>query len=144
MPILGGTSKVYEESLQRQKAEITLLDKGGDLRSREEFEGNQEGRFLSSSFLRAWFYGQNKTIELCNEMCDTRSLSFHTSTLLHHGDPYLKMGPFKYELLSNDPHVAIFRDIFSRSECDDFIQRARHDLHSTPYQVGLNASINQS
>jgi len=68
-------------------------------------------------------------------MCDTRSLSFHTSTLLHHGDPYLKMGPFKYELLSNDPHVAIFRDIFSRSECDDFIQRARHDLHSTPYQV---------
>ena len=99
---------------------------------------------MSQSFLRAWFYGQNKTIELCNEMSDTRSSSFHTSTLLHHGDPYLKMGPFKYELLSNDPHVAIFRDIFSSSECDNFIERARHDLHSTPYQVGLNAITNKS
>ena len=83
MPILVGTSKVYEESLQRRKAEITSLDKGGDLRSREEVEGNQEGRFLSQSFLRAWFYGQNKTIELCNEMCDTQKLVvpyFHPST----------------------------------------------------------------
>ena len=135
---------MYEESLQRQKAEVTLLDKGGDLRSREEIGCNQEGRFMSQSFLRAWFYGQNKTIELCNEMSDTRGSSLLTSTLLHNGDPYLKMGPFKYELLSNDPHVAIFRDIFSRSECDDFIQRARHDLHSTPYQVVLNAIINKS
>ena len=29
---------MYEESLQRQKAEVTLLEKGGDLRSREEVE----------------------------------------------------------------------------------------------------------
>ena len=133
-PILGGTSEAYEESLLRQKTEVSLLKRGGDLRSKEKDEVTQD-RFLSKSFKRAWFFGQNKTIALCNENADTSSVSLHTSTQLHYGNPYLRMGPFKYELLSSDPHIAIFRDFFSTTECDSFIQRARNNLHSTPYQV---------
>ena len=138
-PILGGTSKAYEESLVRQKAEVSLLEKGGDLRSEGEDEV-KHNKFLSKSFLRAWYFGQNKTIALCNEKADTSSSSFPTSIQLHYGDPYLRMGPFKYELLSSSPHIAIFRDFFSTAECDSFIGRARDNLHSTPYQVPLIAT----
>ena len=142
VPILGGTSEAYEESLLLQKAELSLLNRGGDLRSEEKDEVKQ-GRFLSKSFLRAWFFGQNKTIALCNEKTDIISASLQTCTHLHYGDPYLRMGPFKYELLSSGPHIAIFRDFFSPAECDSFIQRAKDNLHSTPYQV-LSKTTNRS
>ena len=138
-PILGGTSEEYKESLERQKAEVSILKKGGDLRSEEEDEV-KSNKFLTKSFLRAWYFEQNRTIALCNEKADTSSSSFHTSTQLHYGDPYLRMGPFKYELLSSSPHIAIFRDFFSSAECDSFIQRARDNLHSTPYQVFLEVT----
>ena len=29
---------------------------------------------------------------------------------LHHGDPYLRLGPFRYEPLSANPHVSILRN----------------------------------
>ena len=29
---------------------------------------------------------------------------------LHHGDPYLRLGPLRYEPLSASPHVAILRN----------------------------------
>ena len=141
-PILGGTSEAYEESLLLQKSELSLLNGGGDLRSEEKDEVKQ-GRFLSKSFLRAWYFGQNKTIALCNEKADIKSASLQTSTHLHYGDPYLRMGPFKYEMLSSGPHIAIFRDFFSPAECDSFIHRARDNLHSTPYQV-LSKTTNKS
>ena len=31
--------------------------------------------------------------------------------LLHHNDPYLRIGPFRYEPLSASPHVAILRKV---------------------------------
>ena len=133
-PILGGSSEAYEESLLRQKEELSLQKNGGNVSSEDKGD-----RFMSKSFLRAWFYGQNTTIALCNEKAETTSASLHTSIGLHHNDPYLRLGPFKYQLLSSSPHVAIFRDFFSAAECDGFIQRARNNLQSTPYQAPLKS-----
>ena len=133
-PILGGSSEAYEESLFRQKEELSLQKNGGNVRSEDKGD-----KFMSKSFLRAWYYGQNTTIALCNEKTETTSASLHTSTGLHHNDPYLRLGPFKYQLLSSSPHVAIFRDFFSAAECDGFIQRARNNLQSTPYQAPLKS-----
>ena len=133
-PILGGSSEAYEESLLRQKEELSLQKNGGNVSSEDKGD-----KFMSKSFLRAWYYGQNTTIALCNEKAETTSASLHTSTSLHHNDPYLRLGPFKYQLLSSSPHVAIFRDFFSAAECDGFIQRARNNLHSTPYQARLKS-----
>ena len=54
---------------------------------------------------------------------------------LHYHNPYLSLGPFKYEVLSKDPHVGIFRDFYSMRETDGFLSRARGDIRSTGYQV---------
>jgi hypothetical protein len=43
---------------------------------------------------------------------------------LHHGDPYLKMGPFKEEQMSVIPYVVVFHDIFSDNEIDELIREA--------------------
>jgi hypothetical protein len=47
---------------------------------------------------------------------------------LHHGDPYLKMGPFKEEQTSELPYVVVFHDIFSDNEIDELIQEATPHL----------------
>ena len=45
---------------------------------------------------------------------------------LHHGDPYLRLGPLHYEPLSASPHVAILRngDLF----CDSDLEFSWADL----------------
>jgi hypothetical protein len=54
---------------------------------------------------------------------------------LHHGDPHLRLGPFKYELLNSDPHIGLFRDFYSSAETDSLMGEGRGNLHSTPYTV---------
>ncbi len=55
---------------------------------------------------------------------------------LHHGDPYLRLCPFKYEPLNNDPHIGLFRDFFSPSDVESLKSEGLDGgLHSTPYTV---------
>ena len=42
--------------------------------------------------------------------------------LLHHRNPYLKLGPFKEEVISYKPYVVIFRDFLSDSDIDNLIK----------------------
>lgn len=43
---------------------------------------------------------------------------------LHHNDPYLKLGPFKEDQVSDRPYAVIFRDILSPPEIDFLIDYA--------------------
>jgi hypothetical protein len=63
---------------------------------------------------------------------EERKLKCHN---LHYCNPYISLGPFKYEVLSRDPHVGMFRDFYSMSETDDLLARARGNIRSTGYQV---------
>ena len=47
---------------------------------------------------------------------------------LHHGDPYLKLGPFKEEKMISRPYVVIFHDILNNKEIDYLIEEARPNL----------------
>ena len=68
-----------------------------------------------------------------------RKLKCHN---LHYHKPYLSLGPFKYEVLSMDPHVGIFRDLYSMRETGGVLARASGDIRSTGYQVsGVGDSI---
>ena len=50
---------------------------------------------------------------------------------LHHADPYLKLGPFKEEFISEVPYAVVFHDILSQLEMDHLIESARPELSMT-------------
>ena len=52
----------------------------------------------------------------------------HKCRFLHHGDPYLKLGPFKEEKMISRPYVVIFHDILNNKEIDYLIEEAKPNL----------------
>ncbi len=57
-------------------------------------------------------------------------------TLLHHGNPYLRLGPFKYEKLNANPEVALIHGMLSDAATDKITQGAKPFLKPTPFNVG--------
>ena len=55
------------------------------------------------------------------------------SYLLHHGDPYLKLGPFKVEEKSPNPFLILFKDMFSDNEVQHFKTIAENNLKRSSY-----------
>ena len=47
---------------------------------------------------------------------------------LHHFDPYLKLGPFKYEVHSLAPFVMVYHDFFTPAEMDHMIKKSKPHL----------------
>jgi len=56
-------------------------------------------------------------------------------SFLHYFNPFLRLGPFKYDPLNSDPHVGIFRDFYSEMESDILRENSYGHLHSTEYKV---------
>ena len=64
--------------------------------------------------------------------------------LLHHGDPYLKLGPFKEEQMSLVPYVVVFHDILSDLEIDFLIKESRPNLsRKRLYHTDNSGSVTQ-
>ena len=55
------------------------------------------------------------------------------SSRIHHGNSYLKLGPFKVEFLHKTPEIGIIHDFASSKEVDDIIYEAKGKTKSTPY-----------
>ena len=55
---------------------------------------------------------------------------------VNHNDPYLKLGPFKFELKHLDPEIAIIHDFSCPEEIEKVKNHARGKMRSTPYQFG--------
>merc|ERR1712156_968089 len=55
---------------------------------------------------------------------------------LHYHNPYLMLGPFKYEPLNDDPHIGMFRDFYSFQHLNSLVGDSKDKLHSTTYQDG--------
>ena len=53
--------------------------------------------------------------------------------LLHRDDSYFRLGPFKYEILNEVPHVGTFRDFASTDVMDKMKACASGKMMSTPY-----------
>ena len=128
------TSPTFEKSLKRSHKEKKIIKIGQNIK---KLENPTETEFLTKTFHRMWYYGQNTTIALCQgKTLETAEVVKKQRCLnLHYYNPYLLLGPFKYELLSDNPHVGIFRDFYSNSEIDSILDRARGNIKSTPYQV---------
>ena len=63
--------------------------------------------------------------------------------LLHRGDPYFRLGPFKYEILNEVPHIGTFRDFASLDTMDKMKALASGKMISTPYNVGDGLSFSK-
>ncbi len=50
-------------------------------------------------------------------------------------NPYLRLGPFKYELLNKEPEVGLFHQLASKSQIEAVIQNATPYLKPTPYSL---------
>ena len=61
--------------------------------------------------------------------------------LLHHGDPYLKLGPFKVEISSQSPLVMVFHDFFSEAEMQFLVEHSRPNLSRRRYADPYNDAI---
>ena len=48
--------------------------------------------------------------------------------LLHHQDPYLRIGPFKEEQMSHRPYLVVFHDILSEKDIKVLVQESRPKL----------------
>ena len=54
---------------------------------------------------------------------------------MHHGNPYHRLGPFKYELLHLDPEIGLYHQLISAQESENVKDLARGRMRSTPYVV---------
>ena len=57
--------------------------------------------------------------------------------LLHHNDPYLRIGPFKFEIKHSNPEIAIIHDLVNIQESENIQNITRGKMISTPY-VNVN------
>ena len=125
-------SEKYLTSLKRFNKEKRLVRVGHNIKSLEQ---PTEMKFLSSTFHRMWYYGHNTTRDLCSGNSVVKTRGSENCSFLHYYDSYLRLGPFKYEQLSSDPHVGMFRDFFSTRECDSVVNRSRGRIRSTSYEA---------
>ena len=85
---------------------------------------NSNGRNLN--IILSIFKGKGKSNEtFIRKMCsrgsikrkrDDSSVNLLHSQLLHHLDPFLRLGPLKFEIIHNHPFRSIFHDFFSIKE----------------------------
>ena len=54
---------------------------------------------------------------------------------LNHGNPYLKLAPFKFEFLSFGPEVGYVHDFVSQTEIKEIKKDARGKMKTTPYDA---------
>ena len=132
-------TKKYIQSLKKYEKEAQIVRVGGNIKLLEK---PTEMKYLSKTFHRMWYYGNNITRSLCaatdslqDDLDGDNKKEVMKCSLIHYHNPYIKLGPFKYELLSHDPHVGMFRDFFSHQECDEVVRRSRDKIKSSPYQA---------
>ena len=59
---------------------------------------------------------------------------------LHHNQPYLRLGPFKFEALHQNPEIALIHEFASPKETLDIQINAKGKMKSTPYISNGKAS----
>ena len=64
--------------------------------------------------------------------------------LLHHNDPYLRLGPFKLEALNQNPEIAIIHEFVSSEDIKRIKDLARGRMKCTPYYSNIGTEYESS
>lgn len=76
--------------------------------------------------------------KLCNGDTSMRSPEADKNLkclFLHYNNHYLRLGPFKYEPVSENPHVGMYREFYTNKEIQVLVDDSKEKLHSTIYYV---------
>ena len=52
---------------------------------------------------------------------------------IHHKNPYLRLGPFRFEQKYHAPEIAILHEFLGKNEVSHILKRAEGNLKSTPF-----------
>ena len=55
---------------------------------------------------------------------------------LHQNNPYLKLGPMKFEMLNSEPEIDLLHDFISDKEIHNLKAAVKDKLVTTPYLIG--------
>lgn len=124
----------YTKAKKKYKAELAVSKPFVNIRPFDY----KDGRYMDRSFYRMRTAMLKYSMRLCKGDSTFRDAKYDKGlkcTCLHYGNPYLKIGPFKYEPLNEDPHVGLYRDFFSHDEMDNLVEDSKNKLHSTIFYV---------
>ena len=119
--------KKYKKEVEKSKPFVNIRE-----------DDHKDGRYMDKSFYRMRTAMLKYSKKLCNGDTTMRppdrdiNLKCH---LLHYHNPYLKIGPFKYEPLNDDPHVGMFKDFYSLEHLDNLVNDSKEKLFSSTYHV---------
>ena len=87
--------------------------------------------------------------QACNGLVTNKTSSSELQCgLLHHRDPYLKLGPFKIEMSSQSPMVMVFHDFFTEAEMEFLVEHSRPKLsrkrYSDPYNDAIDLGLRKT
>ena len=84
----------------------------------------------------------------CNGFTSRVETVPHRCKLLHHRNPYLKLGPFKVEVASDAPVIMIFHDFFTEEEMIWLVEYSKPRLSRgrmvDPYNEAIDLGINKA
>ena len=119
--------KKYKKEVEKSKPFMNIRE-----------DDHRDGRYMDKSFYRMRTAMLKYSKKLCNSNTTMRSLARDTSLkchMLHYQNPYLKIGPFKYEPLNDDPHIGMFKDFYSFQHLDDLVTNSKEQLFSSSFYV---------
>ena len=101
-----------------------------------KFQKGEKHRFFSL-YYRMKINLRQKIQKLCsNQFVRPRYLDKNLKCLFaHHENPFLKLGPFKYELLNKEPSVGFVHDLISDKQAEKLKDDARPTMKTTPYST---------
>ena len=124
----------YKKYMKKYKKEVKISQLFENIR----YDDHKDGRFMDKSFYRMRTTMMKYSRKLCNGDTSLRPPRMDTNLRCHHlhyHNPYLQLGPFKYEPLNEDPHIGMFRDFYSSQHLDNLVTASKDKLFSSTYHV---------
>ena len=100
-------------------------------------------QFVSNDLCnRIGFFLRRRTQNLCRGQFERHPILEKNLKCiwLHHNNPYLKLGPFKFDVQHRDPEIAVIREFAGAKEIKWIKEAARGHMKSTPYVTGAKES----
>ena len=86
-------------------------------------------KFRTDSMLKSCGGILRKTLHYLNNGVRSKSEGdIHRCRLVHHKDPYTKLGPFKLEIVHNNPFLMLIHELFTEEDRNYLVEWARPRL----------------
>ena len=100
-------------------------------------------KFKTDSMLKTCGGIRRKNIHsVGNDLGSVSEADIHQCRLVHHKDPYTKLGPFKLEIVHHEPFLMVIHELFTEEDTNYLVDWARPRL-SRKREITLKEDINK-